>query len=461
MQDSEVGSVLAPNVRQETTYVRQRELVVAVNIKSLSSRVKAPLKIYPPVPVVRYAYYLAVFLIPFEEMSLGIGMLNINISQWIVLLLIGLAVVQPRTSFRPPPLAFWCFVGYLYVYVMFGYLDDPKFDHGLILHIRIYLPLLFLFWVSYNLLSHQRVAKGALLALGASCISISVLVALGFIGSEDKTGRISVFDGSPAQFADVISLGLLALVGLAFREKLIDKKLSWVIWLGCAVMAVTLVRTGSRGPMLAFGLAVSILLLRTDILKSNLKAIVLVSLTIGAMILASFQIETVRIRWEQTIVEGRTAGRDLVYEKALEMVRERPFRGWGPHNYLYELGARYGAPGKLTKGAHNSYVRILLETGLLGGIIFSSGLWLCWSRAWKARDGVFGNLPMAMVAFILMANMTSSVFHMKLMWFGLAYGLASGYGVASPRLRKVAISPRRRTGHPFPKNKRFAGRSFE
>ena len=117
--------------------------------------------------------------------------------------------------------------------------------------------------------------------------------------------------------------------------------------------------------------------------------------------------------------------------KALEMFKERPLIGWGPVHHLYELGSRFGV---LKLDTHNLYLWLLTETGLLGAIPFFIGLGICWSAAWKARDGIQGILPTAMIVFLLTINMAGTWHNRKLFWIVLAYGLAS-YSFVAPRWR--------------------------
>ena len=62
--------------------------------------------------VIRYAYYVFVFALPFEGAIGGLSRLG--------LLLAGLTSFQPRLFLKSPPKAFWCFVVYLFVVAGLG-----------------------------------------------------------------------------------------------------------------------------------------------------------------------------------------------------------------------------------------------------------------------------------------------------------------------------------------------------
>jgi O-antigen ligase len=156
----------------------------------------------------------------------------------------------------------------------------------------------------------------------------------------------------------------------------------------------------------------------------------------------SYQVDAVRLRWEQTLLEGRVAGRDVIYTQAVGMVMEKPMFGWGPVNYLYELGSRLGLP---SRDPHNAYLTILTEVGLIGAIPFFAGLWLCWHEAWKARFSIQGIAPVMMLSFLLMINMKGSWNNKKLFWLVLAYALASSaYATAVKRWPNISFAGLRR-----------------
>jgi len=75
--------------------------------------------------------------------------------------------------------------------------------------------------------------------------------------------------------------------------------------------------------------------------------------------------------------------------------------------------------------AHNLALLLLVETGLIGFLIFSTGLCKALAAAWRARLRPCGLLPLALlvpffVSGILLSNPSSN--HM--FWFTIAYALA-------------------------------------
>jgi O-antigen ligase len=108
------------------------------------------------------------------------------------------------------------------------------------------------------------------------------------------------------------------------------------------------------------------------------------------------------------------------------MFLEKPLIGWGIHTNTYEIQARVEMPNYNTLDAHNLFLYVMTSTGLLGAIPFFFGIWLCLREAWKARDGTYGSLPLAMVVTLMVADMSASGLHWKHHWLILAFALASG-----------------------------------
>src|SRR5262249_4323972 len=153
-----------------------------------------------------------------------------------------------------------------------------------------------------------------------------------------------------------LALGLLSLVGLAYGQRNVATKIRVLCWLTGPLLLISIVRTGSRGNLLALVLALFALVMKPHSLRQNLKAGLMVLLAFITLALASYQIEFIRERWERTYEEGDIAGRDEIYAAAWDMFLEKPVFGWGPVNHLYELGSRLGLT---VRDPHNTYLWVM------------------------------------------------------------------------------------------------------
>jgi len=212
-----------------------------------------------------------------------------------------------------------------------------------------------------------------------------------------------------------------------------------------------IVFTGSRGGLVAVTIGLFALFLsgkgrapwlRTQLSKMRLKVGLIIVIAVSLLIGISYYYEPAKKRWEKTFTEGSMAGRERIFPAAVEMFFEKPLLGWGPTHHIYELGSRTGRPFRDT---HNLYLWVLTETGLVGAIPFFMAVWYCLRGAWKARGGVHGALPLALLLALFTINLSLTWHNMKLFWIVLAYTLVSGEGTAipPPKLRDAANLPRR------------------
>jgi O-antigen ligase len=295
--------------------------------------------------------------------------------------------------------------------------------------------------------------------LAVSCTLLAILLALG-AGSEStqlsskglaEEERISAFGDDPNTTAGVLSLGILALVGLTYDRKKANLRGRLLAWVGIGVLAGVIVLTGSRGGLVAVMIGLLALFLsgrsRVPWLNAQLSGVrlkvgLIIVIAISLLIGISYYYEPARKRWERVFTEGSMSGRERIFPAALEMFLEKPLIGWGPTHHIYELGSRTGRPFRDT---HNLYLWILTETGLVGGIPFFVGLWYCLRGAWKARSGVHGALPLALLLSLLIMNLSLTWHNMKLFWIVLAYTLVSGdvSAIHIPKPRKTASLLRR------------------
>jgi len=316
---------------------------------------------------------------------------------------------------------------------MFGILQEPVYYALFMPQLISQVQMVILFWISYNLMQYERVIKGTLLMLAVAIISLAVLQMFGLIGTTwGRFARSGALRMDPNSFAAVLSLGLLALIGLAYGRQEIGKKIHLLFWPACGVLAITIVSTASRGSMAALTVALLTFLLKDRSIRSKLKVGVTVLLALGLLVWLSYRSETFRLRWEKTFVEGSLGGREEIYPEVWRKFLEKPLTGWGP----IQISGALSAP-------HNLYLEVLIQLGLVGAIPFFMGMWFCLRAAWKARNGMESVVPLAMLTCLFLVNMSITWHNRKLHWIVLAYALASATRVVFPRLRISVPRPYR------------------
>ena len=395
------------------------------------------------IPIIRWVFYAFVFSLPFETVSSGT--LEPPTILGSLLLLSGL--LQPGLFLRWPPRAFWCFLIYLYLFVALGALEPTQYRQEVIHDVFLLAQLTILCWMAYNLMRDERVAKTTLLMLVIACTLLSILQVTGIASRATDIGakaeRITALGFHPNNLARILTIGLLAIVGLTYGRAKSIVKPRFLIWPLVALIGVAVVQTGSRGGLLALFAGLMVFVLRGGPFLSKLRNVLGIFLVLGFFIWAGFQSESTRIRFEKTLEEGDMARREQIYPSAWQMFQEKPLIGWGAVASSYELGSRLGHPEEETKNPHNLILYALVSTGLLGAIPLLAGITLAVLSAWKARHGSQGFLPLALIVAVLVANMSGLWLFNKLHWLVMAYALAAPLGLRRSVKQRAPLSRRR------------------
>jgi O-antigen ligase len=206
-----------------------------------------------------------------------------------------------------------------------------------------------------------------------------------------------------------------------------------------------LVRTGSRSGLVAFGVGFCACLLPSRGRSGHGFSVILLVLVVGAASLyLALRYPLVVERFQEGYA-GNLAGRQMIIPASLEMISERPVFGWQPIAFWEELGRRVGRIWGV-RDAHNLFFHLLLEVGILGAVPFLIGVWLCVAGAWRARNGKFGNLPFALLAMTLIANLSHTYLLRKPQWIVLAFAVAAATATQRSLARYLIRRPLRSTG---------------
>src|SRR5262249_18392152 len=147
-----------------------------------------------------------------------------------------------------------------------------------------------------------------------------------------------------------------------------------VTFMAMAMLPLTaMVYTGSRGGIVAFLIGVVLYALPYCGSKRKILAILGVAIAVVGLVYTAVNDQSTLSRLERTYENGDTAGRDKITAASIEMISEKPLLGWQPVVLWYELGARTSSPF-IKRDAHNLFLHLLLEVGLLGATPFLIGL---------------------------------------------------------------------------------------
>ncbi|HKO98100.1 MAG TPA: O-antigen ligase family protein [Pyrinomonadaceae bacterium] len=388
-----------------------------------------------PIRAIRWLFYTFIFSLCLETVGDGIGM--IEPPTVVGGLLVLSVLLQPGLFLRWPPKAFWCFIVYIYFFVAMG-LTEPKAFRPMFVHdATVLIQLTILAWLAFNIMRDRDTALRALMTLALACSFLGFLQITGMahstVEAKGSVMRAAVFGFHPNHLARILILGMLIFIGTLYARQKRSTAFT-VFTAACLLMlGAVLLQTGSRGAILALGLALLTFALRKGSLKKKVLNIFGLMIMLVLLTVSALQSDVMRSRFEETIEDGDLARREKIYPTAWGMFQERPLIGWGPVTSVYELGMRLGHPEEEIKNPHNLILYGIVTTGLLGSFPLFLGIALATFTAWKARNGPHGMLPLSMVICVLAANMSGVWLFNKLHWLMMAYALASAYyGPAQP-----------------------------
>jgi len=253
---------------------------------------------------------------------------------------------------------------------------------------------LYFFWLP-AVRQPERIRKIVItLVLAAGCLVYAMLFAESAVRYRAADlGRISVggtYD--PNDIAMVMAVVFPFAVFLFLNARL-KGKLLWGSLLVCLVLAI--LNTGSRGGLLALGIACLLFLFTTvKGLKTWHKFFVIALVTIFFMSPAA---DTVKERWQMVLsgedynvesVEEGGMGRLSLWLSGAQLILKNPLTGVGVGNSSNAMGMEYGR----WRALHNSYFQAGLELGLPGFVLFLLLLRTVWRNCTIAR-GVFAQNP--------------------------------------------------------------------
>jgi O-antigen ligase len=388
--------------------------------------VTVPERDSPVQPAIRWALGIFILSIPFEYPQRSLPWETSTITCALFLLA---ALLQPGISFRRFPGAAGWYGMFLYVVVISFVVNGGEYGDEVLRLLILLLQMALLLWAGYNVLRDEKVFRQAPFLLVVGCAARAALQLSGFgTTREPEWGggeRISWLGQNTNHSAMIMSAGLVALIGLAYARSGGQRRGRVLIWPIAAALGIAIIQNGSRGGVIALAFGLVTFALGGSGVRTRLRNVFVVVLTLGLLIWAGYNTEGMRNRFEQTASSGYMAGREQVYPELVQMFVERPILGYGFIANKYVLGGRLPGQHYTRRDAHNLLLEVMTATGIVGLVPFMAMLCLVWRAAWRARRGPDGILPLALLVTVLTANMSGNWVAGPLLWLTFAYALAS------------------------------------
>jgi len=287
-----------------------------------------------------------------------------------------------------------------------------------------------------------RTVRDVKVILGAFLLGAALSAAYGFVGGVNLTqpGRLVGTTGEANLLATYLVAGLMLSIGLAVTSKRAPA-LALGAWTCGAICALGVALTLSRAGLVALVLA---LVAAIVVVKRHRGVMSLAAILVAACFAVYFLAFAPAAARQRIFNDpGGTSGRTALWTVAWRMVEAEPLTGVGIGNFPVRSVDFLVQPGALGSDiyvirvpleAHNIYLQLLAETGLVGFLLFAAvvatSMRCCW-RAARARapaiDGeliVLAEATLVATVAVLVANFFAPGLFDKQMWLLFAMGPA-------------------------------------
>lgn len=234
---------------------------------------------------------------------------------------------------------------------------------------------------------HQRnrwlpeLAAFALIA-GGAVASLHAIADLA-LGGGVSVGGVTRIAG-PYPHPNALALMIVRIAALAFVWTVVDPRVRrWIVPL-LVVCTIAVAASFSRGAMLAGLVVIALVLVNTSPRLRLVGA--------GSMVVALLAaVAVARDRMLDLFSGGSGSLRVDIWSSALEMIDDRPVRGYGPDQFLYAYLPRYVQPTawgeRFTAHAHNFLLDFWIRLGIIGAAFAACVVLLCLlAMARRMRD---------------------------------------------------------------------------
>jgi O-antigen ligase len=248
--------------------------------------------------------------------------------------------------------------------------------------------------------------------------------------SDGLEDRSSVFGVNANELGVTYATAIIALLGLWLLHP--RRMTQWLLpFPMIIVIVVAMAKTGSRSSFVVLATGLWVLLVLGKALGTKWSRVAMTA-TLGVVVIVIlWKNPTVLERFNEINTQniGEQNPRARMAPVLWEMFLRSPVYGLGPDSYQWEL-TRRAMPYLIDQGkliaSHNLVLLLLVETGIIGFLVFSLGLSTAVTAAWKARLGRYGSVPLALLLPLVLGGITvCNPSHYLVFWFAIAFALAS------------------------------------
>jgi O-antigen ligase len=387
------------------------------------------------------ALWFFIFAVPWENVLLieGVGtisrLLGIIAFGLVLLHMLGKARVRRMEWFHLIALVFvlWACAGAFWA-------TDPV---RMSVKVQRFIQLFLMSWMLWELASTPKRQRALLMAyvLGAYVAAYKTIVV--YYAEQGTTSkRFAAPNFDPNDLGTLLALGIPMAwyLGSVLEQPLIR----WVSRLYIPVALAAIGLTASRGALLASIVGLSIIPLTLGrISKGMIIASIPVAL-ISVYVMVSFVPETSWQRFSTTrseVTEGSLNERRDIWMAGLQTVQQHPLQGTGPGGFDNSVAPILGTD----HAAHNAFVSVLVEEGLIGLLLFLAMLGIVFVRI-RNLPHLEQRFQFVLLLALVVAMLPLTWEDRKPVWFILGLLVAQSASmrlVRQPTIIRQSFVPRR------------------
>jgi len=379
--------------------------------------------------------YVLLFLLPFSKASVEISF-GFLLLGWLVERFNPSTRSQTLWRFRPLRCLAWAVGAYLVVCALSVTVSDfpMKSIRGFT---DKWLEYLLFFVIVADIARRPSVIRRSLTVLAWSSLCVAIYA---IIQDVTVAGRYSLHPASgygrmtgpyenPIDLATYLMVLVPVLLGCAFRKRGLKRVSLWALLL---VLVGCLARTEAFGAWVGLWMGLAVMAAGNRVMwQFGLMAM------IGSLIMGGVSLLwTGRLRDLASLAEIGKVDRWAMWQAAIGMIRDRPILGHGVNTFMAKYLDYWVAGERMPRYAHNCYLQVAAETGLIGLAVF---LWLLWCLFSVIRAGLrqsrseesvlLAGFLGGLFAFVVQAGLDTNFYALRqaaLFWVlaGLAVGLS-------------------------------------
>lgn len=297
------------------------------------------------------------------------------------------------------------------------YLSDKYFNLSIFQNI-----CLFLFLINHERKEPLVLEKG-LLSFVLGSIVLALLFIAGIGVEYDSEGRATIFNDNENNVGLRMSISLIILALGVIQNRLDLKKLRYLLLFPMPMMIQVMFQTGSRIAVISCALAFAIGIILFKV-KTFWKKIA--SFSIGILLfIYGWQVmsrsEVLLQRMLASYYYGNIAGRDIIWQELLSLIKDHPILGVGETGYVFFTETTFGR----FVSPHNVILEVLCYVGIVGLTVYLIFLYQIIKKSVDSYLVEGRLLPMLLLLVIIGMALSGQILVVKIGWVIFSYIIGS------------------------------------